>query len=193
MPRIKKFNKTDVLAAAASIFQQKGYNGTSMDEVLKATGLSRSSLYDSFGDKHNLYIQSLEFYKENEQKLSEKIEDKPVNGLQKIDYLFKNVVDHLVAHPDDNGCLLVNAAAEMSKQCFKTQQVICNNKDEVQDLLTGWLNDAQSNNILKLSKPTKNYSQFLYNTLLGLRVMSQSGATKQELNNVVKVTIDSLN
>ena len=193
MPRIKKFNKTDVLAAAASIFQQKGYNGTSMDEVLKATGLSRSSLYDSFGDKHNLYIQSLEFYKENEQKLSDKIEDKPVNGLQKIDYLFKNVVDHLVAHPDDNGCLLVNAAAEMSKQCFKTQQVICNNKDEVQDLLTGWLNDAQSNNILKLSKPTKNYSQFLYNTLLGLRVMSQSGATKQELNNVVKVTIDSLN
>jgi len=193
MPRIKKFNKTDVLAAAASIFQQKGYNGTSMDEVLKATGLSRSSLYDSFGDKHNLYIQSLEFYKENEQKLSEKIEDKPVNGLQKIDYLFKNVVDHLVAHPDDNGCLLVNAAYENSKQCFKTQQVICNNKDEVQDLLTGWLNDAQSSNILKLSKPTKNYSQFLYNTLLGLRVMSQSGATKQELNNVVKVTIDSLN
>ncbi len=193
MPRIKKFDKSEVLAAAASIFQQKGYNGTSMDEVLKATGLSRSSLYDSFGDKHSLYIQSLEFYKQNNQALSDKIEEKPVNGLQKIDYLFKNVVDHLVAHPDDNGCLLVNAAAEMSKQCFKTQQVICNNKDEVQDLLTGWLNDAQSSNILKLSKPTKNYSQFLYNTLLGLRVMSQSGATKQELNNVVKVTIDSLN
>lgn len=193
MPRTKKFNKTEVLAAAASIFQQKGYNGTSMDEVLKATGLSRSSLYDSFGDKHNLYIQSLEYYKQNNQALSDKIEEKPVNGLQKIDFLFKNVVDHLIAHPDDNGCLLVNAAAEMSKQCFKTQQVICNNKDEVQDLLTGWLNDAQSSNILKLSKPTKNYSQFLYNTLLGLRVMSQSGATKQELNNVVKVTIDSLN
>lgn len=193
MPRTKKFDKSEVLAAAASIFQQKGYNGTSMDEVLKATGLSRSSLYDSFGDKHNLYIQSLEYYKQNNQALSDKIEEKPVNGLQKIDYLFKNVVDHLIAHPDDNGCLLVNAAAEMSKQCFKTQQVICNNKDEVQELLTGWLNDAQSNNILKLSKPTKNYSQFLYNTLLGLRVMSQSGATKQELNNIVKVTIDSLN
>jgi TetR/AcrR family transcriptional repressor of nem operon len=193
MPRTKKFDKTEVLAAAASIFQQKGYNGTSMDEVLRATGLSRSSLYDSFGDKHNLYIQSLEYYKQNNQALSDKIEEKPVNGLQKIDFLFKNVVDHLIAHPDDNGCLLVNAAAEMSKQCFKTQQVICNNKDEVQELLTGWLNDAQSSNIIKLSKPTKNYSQFLYNTLLGLRVMSQSGATKQELNNVVKVTIDSLN
>jgi len=193
MPRTKKFDKTEVLAAAASIFQQKGYNGTSMDEVLRATGLSRSSLYDSFGDKHNLYIQSLEYYKQNNQALSDKNEEKPVNGLQKIDFLFKNVVDHLIAHPDDNGCLLVNAAAEMSKQCFKTQQVICNNKDEVQELLTGWLNDAQSRNILKLSKPTKNYSQFLYNTLLGLRVMSQSGATKQELNNVVKVTIDSLN
>ena len=86
---------------------------------------------------------------------SEKIEEKPINGLQKIDYLFKNVVNHLIAHPDDNGCLLVNAAAEMSKQCFKTQQVICNNKDEVQDLLTNWLNDAQNSKVLKLSTVSK--------------------------------------
>ncbi len=193
MPKTKKFDKTEVLSAAATLFQQKGYNGTSMEEVLKATGLSRSSLYDTFGDKHNLYIESLEFYQKNSLSHSEKIEEKPINGLQKIDYLFKNVVNHLIAYPNDNGCLLVNAAAEMSKQCFKTQQVICNNKDEVQDLLTNWLNDAQDSKVLKLTKPTKNYSQFLYNTLLGLRVMSQSGASKQELNNIIKVTIDSLN
>jgi len=63
MPKVKQFNKTKVLEAASTIFHQKGYNGTSIDEILKATGLSRSSLYDSFGDKHNLYLQSLEFYK----------------------------------------------------------------------------------------------------------------------------------
>jgi hypothetical protein len=80
----------------------------------------------------------------------------------------------------------------MSKQCFKTAQVICNNKDDVQDLLTTWLTDAQDKKAIKLSKPVKVYSQFLYNTLLGLRVMSQSGAGKTELNNVVKVALESL-
>ena len=193
MPKIKQFNKEKVLEAASTIFRQKGYNGTSIDEILTATGLSRSSLYDSFHDKHNLYLQALEFYKNNQQALIEKIDDKPTNGLQKIEVLFKEVVNHLINNPNDNGCLMVNAAAEMSKQCFKTQQVICNSKEDVQNLLTTWLTDAVDKKALTLSKPVKTYSQFLYNTLLGLRVMSQSNAGKTELLNVVKVSLDSLN
>lgn len=193
MPKTKLFNKENVLEAAAGIFKQKGYNGTSIDDILNATGLSRSSLYDSFHDKHNLYLQSLEHYKVSNDEKLETIDQKNLDGFQKIESLFKGVVNHLVEHPNDNGCLLVNAAAEMSKQCYKTSQVLCNNKDEVEDLLTGWLTDAKEHNVLKLSKPPKVYGQFLYNTLCGLRVMSQSGASKAELNNIVRVALDSLN
>ncbi len=193
MPKVKLFDKTKVLEAASDIFRQKGYNGTSIDDVLTATGLSRSSLYDTFQDKHNLYLQSLEFYKESHDEKLEALNDKNLNGFQKIDALFKGVVNHLINNPNDNGCLMVNAAAEMSKQCNKTNQVVCNNKDEVQEILTAWLNDAQEKKVLTLSKPAKVYSQFLYNTLCGLRVMSQSGASKTELSNVVKITLDSLN
>src|SRR5205085_9819264 len=119
---------------ASTIFHQKGYNGTSIDEILKATGLSRSSLYDSFKDKHSLYLQSLEFYNKAEKNGYETLNQKKLNGMQKIEFLFKEVVNHLVSHPDDNGCLMVNAAAEMSKQCEKTAQVICNNKENIQEL-----------------------------------------------------------
>jgi len=193
MPKTKSFDKIKVLEAAANIFKQKGYNGTSIDDVLVATGLSRSSLYDSFQDKHTLYLQSLEYYKTSNDEKLEVLDGKKLNGLQKIETLFKEVVNHLVNNPDDNGCLMVNAAAEMSKQCCKTSQVVCNNKDEVQDFLTEWLSDAQEKKILNLSKTPKVYSQFLYNTLCGLRVMSQSGASKVELSNIVKITLDSLN
>lgn len=193
MPKTKQFDKEKVLKAASEVFQKNGYNGTSIDEILIATGLSRSSLYDSFKDKHNLYLETLEFYKNSGVNKLDKLDEKDLNGFQKIEMMFAEVVKHLINYPDDNGCLLVNAAAEMSKQCFKTAQVICNNKDEVQDLIASWLTDAQNKKVLKLSKSPKVYSQFLYNTLLGLRVMSQSGATKLELNNVVKTTLDSLN
>ncbi|MCW3075876.1 MAG: TetR/AcrR family transcriptional regulator [Bacteroidetes bacterium] len=193
MPKNKQFNKEFVLEAAAGIFMEKGYNGTSIDDILKATGLSRSSLYDSFVDKHNLYLQSLEFYKESNVNKLKSVDDKNLNGLQKLELLFKNVVNHLVDHPNENGCLLVNAAAEMSKQCYKTSQVVCNNKDDVQDILTSWISDAELKKVLKINKPAKVYSQFLYSTLCGLRVMSQSGAGKAELTNVVKITLDSLN
>jgi TetR/AcrR family transcriptional repressor of nem operon len=192
MPKAKQFDKDKVLQAASEVFHKNGYNGTSIDEILTATGLSRSSLYDSFKDKHNLYLETLEYYKNSGNNQLEKLDQKDLNGLQKIENMFNEVVKHLVNHPNDNGCLLVNAAAEMSKQCFKTAQVICNNKDEVQDLIASWLTDAQNKKVLSLSKSAKIYSQFLYNTLLGLRVMSQSGASKADLNNVVKVTLESL-
>jgi len=193
MPKVKQFNKEKVLAAASTIFHQKGYNGTSIDEILKATGLSRSSLYDSFQDKHNLYLQALAFYKQAGDNNMEVVNQKKLNGLEKIEYVFKQVVDHLIKNPEDNGCLMVNAAAEMSKQCEKTAQVICNNKENVEELFTGWLNEAQASHVLSLSKSPKSYGSFLFSTLCGLKVMSQSGASKNELNNVVKVAIDALN
>lgn len=192
MPKVKQFNREKVLEEASHIFHKKGYNGTSIDEILKATGLSRSSLYDSFKDKHNLYLQSLEFYKNREINGLTTVDQKKLNGLQKIEFLFKEVVNHLVNNPDDNGCLMVNAAAEMSKCCDKTAQVVCNNKESAQNLFVEWLSDAESSGVVKLSKPAKSYGAFLFNALCGLKVLSQSGATKAELSNVVKVTIDSL-
>ena len=192
MPKVKQFNKEKVLEVASGIFHQKGYNGTSIDEILKATGLSRSSLYDSFKDKHNLYLQALDFYKNAERNAYDSVDQKKLNGIEKIELLFKEVVNHLVNHPEDNGCLMVNAAAEMSKKCEKTAQVVCNNKESVQDLFTGWLSDAQEHKLINLQKPARSYSPFLFNALCGLKVLSQSGASKAELNNVVKVTLDAL-
>ncbi len=192
MPKTKQFNREKVLEVASSIFHQKGYNGTSIDEILKATGLSRSSLYDSFKDKHSLYLQSLEFYKNREQDFYQTVNEKKLSGLQKIEQLFNGVVTHLIEHPEDNGCLMVNAAAEMSKKCEKTAQVVCNNKEDVQELFTLWLTEAINDHSLKLQKEPKNYGPFLFNALCGLKVLSQSGGTKQELNNVVKLTLEAL-
>lgn len=192
MPKTKQFNKDKVLEVASDIFRQRGYNGTSIDEILKATGLSRSSLYDSFNDKHTLYIQSLEHYKNLELHRYEIADDKKLNGLQKIEFLFKEVVNLLSTHPEDNGCLMVNAAAEMSKKCDKTYAVVCNNKESAEELFANWLADAQNDKVIPADKSPKTYSPFLFNTLCGLKVMSQSGASKAELNNVVKVTLEAL-
>lgn len=192
MPKVKQFNKEKVLEVASGIFHQKGYNGTSIDEILKATGLSRSSLYDSFKDKHNLYLQSLEFYNNLEKEVYETVNQKKLNGVQKIEFLFKEAVNHLVNNPDDNGCLMVNAAAEMSKQCEKTAEFICNNKENMLELFTNWLTEAQNSKAIKLANPPKSYAPFLFNALCGLKVLSQSGATKPEMNNVIKVTMDAI-
>lgn len=191
MPKVKQFNKEKVLEAASQIFQKKGYNGTSIDEILRMTGLSRSSLYDSFKDKHSLYLQSLEFYKQRESSSFTSVGNKDLNGYQKIEFLFKEAVNHLSGSPA-NGCLMVNAASEMSKLCVKTSEIINANKESIQDIFTEWVTEAQDSHILTLNKPAKHYGAFLFNSLCGLKVLSQTGASKSELSNVAKVTLEAL-
>ena len=192
MPKTKQFRKEDVLQAASAIFHQKGYNGTSIDDILKATGLSRSSLYDSFSDKHTLYLACLEFYKNRERAAYEEVNRTQLNGYEKIQLLFKEVVNHLVTHPDDNGCFMVNAAAEMSKRCDKTSRIICNNKADIEELFASWLKDAKAGGFIQLSQEPRSYGGYLFNALCGLKVLSQSGANREELDEVVKMTFSAL-
>src|ERR1700755_2679328 len=63
MARTKDFDENEVLCKAIDLFWRKGYNGTSMQDLVDGLGISRSSLYDTYGDKHTLFIKALESYK----------------------------------------------------------------------------------------------------------------------------------
>jgi AcrR family transcriptional regulator len=59
MPRPRKFVETDVIASASEAFATNGYAGTTLDDLLRATGLGKQSLYNSFGGKHELFLRVL--------------------------------------------------------------------------------------------------------------------------------------
>jgi AcrR family transcriptional regulator len=62
MPRPRKFDESDVIAAARDEFWTRGYGATSVDDLAAATGLGKGSLYGAFGDKHGLFIRALDDY-----------------------------------------------------------------------------------------------------------------------------------
>src|ERR1700754_4407625 len=62
MARTKEFDENEVLSKAVDLFWLKGYNATSMQDLVDGLGISRSSLYDTYGDKHTLFIKALESY-----------------------------------------------------------------------------------------------------------------------------------
>lgn len=59
MARPREFDEATVLAQARTLFASLGYNGTSIDDLVKATGLLRGSLYKAFGSKQNLFERVL--------------------------------------------------------------------------------------------------------------------------------------
>src|SRR5215469_11329987 len=62
MPRPRKFDESDVVAAARDEFWSRGYAATSVDDLSSVTGLGKGSLYGAFGDKHGLFMRALDDY-----------------------------------------------------------------------------------------------------------------------------------
>jgi AcrR family transcriptional regulator len=62
MPRPRKFDEADVVAAARDEFWSRGYAATSVDDLTSVTRLGKGSLYGAFGDKHGLFLRALDDY-----------------------------------------------------------------------------------------------------------------------------------
>ena len=64
MAGIKRFDKDNVPDRAMRVFWERGYEANSIDDLLKATGINRGSLYGTFGDRRSLFLSALDRYVE---------------------------------------------------------------------------------------------------------------------------------
>src|SRR5688500_16928449 len=109
MPKVKQFDEVEILKKAREVFNERGYNWTSMDNLVNATGLSRSSIYDTFGDKHGLFIKSLRQYLGDKQSNLDKILKTDLSPKEKISLIFESVVEEILEDEKKKGCLLLNS------------------------------------------------------------------------------------
>lgn len=109
--RPRAFDEDAVVAAAMDVFWQNGYSGTSIDDIIDATGLGRQSIYGAFGDKQSLFIRCLREYTQSGQDISHVLA-----GTGSVLGSFREfLVDALAnaARSKGRGCLLGNTVAEM--------------------------------------------------------------------------------
>lgn len=122
--RPRSFDEDQVLGAAMDVFWRKGYDGTSMADLLEATGLHKGSLYQCFGDKHTLFIRALRRYLENL-----KVEMSSVliggetafEGMRKAMY---KAVDLCLDEDVKHGCLALNTLIEKGPHDPEIMQVL---------------------------------------------------------------------
>lgn len=109
MPRPKSFDPDTVLAHAMGVFWEKGYDAASISDLTAAMGINRFSLYDTFGDKHELYLKALDSYHERvvEPHL-EKID--AIDSLDALEAYFSMIIEY--QHSDEHSkCCMMHMAA----------------------------------------------------------------------------------
>jgi TetR/AcrR family transcriptional repressor of nem operon len=120
MPRPRSFDQAAVLDAAVAAFWQGGPGTTSVDEVLRVTGLARSSLYNSFGSKNKLLQQAIERYVDRQiAELGRVFHERSLQ--QALETLFLDIVRH---NNEGRGCLLINSVNELRGTSDATLDVV---------------------------------------------------------------------
>lgn len=192
MARTKQFNVDQVLDAAVQIFWQQGYHATSASDLVTHLGVSRSSLYDTFGDKHSLYIKALHQYRKRiigkQLYLIETAED----IRETIEALFGMVISQDSNAFGPKGCMIVNAATEMAGTDAEVAAVVKGSQWEVRKALEMALKKAQNQGQFGASKDPVAISYIIYNALTGLRVSLQVEQDPAALGLIIKGTLAQL-
>src|SRR6478672_1527424 len=112
MARHKEFDCAEVLEKAMEVFWARGYEAASIQDLVEHMGINRQSLYDTFGDKHTLYLQALDRYLEVEGRKIAELLEQPGSVKRNVRRLFETAIDRSLA--DRRGCFMNNAMSELA-------------------------------------------------------------------------------
>src|SRR5919106_279102 len=115
MARPREFDADAALDRTMEVFWSKGYEATSLDDLCDATGLSRSSLYATFGSKRNLLLRSVDRYVELRTPSIAAVLAQPLPVRDVFAALAGQFIDQIMAGSGRRGCFLGNCAAELPR------------------------------------------------------------------------------
>lgn len=114
MPRPRKFEESDVIAAARDAFWTHGYGATSVDDLTAATGLGKGSLYGAFGDKHGLFLRSLDDYITTSlDGIRAQLHDPDCSAYERLTRHIRRQAKAVATDTARRGCMMARTAAEL--------------------------------------------------------------------------------
>lgn len=193
MARTKEFNEDQALDKAIEIFWHKGYNGTSAQDLVTHLGLSRSSLYDTFGDKQKLFAQSLQRYQKNAQKQVMELFDQSENVKETLHDIFKQAVIESLEDRITKGCFMVNSSVELAIHDEEIAKIVKNNSQIMEEVFTKAVQKGQDSGDISKANSAKVLARFIFNNYSGIRVLARSGERdKQVYDDIVKALFSML-
>ena len=192
MARPQTFEEREVLDKAMQVFWAKGYEATSVGDLLRATGLARQSMYNSFGNKHAFYLSALGHYQERlGARMLGTMKGAP-NVKEAFRRLFDQVVADAISEETRPGCMMVNAATELAARdpevCRLTKEAEAAKERAFAELIR----EAQARGEVSRGKDPETLAKVLYNAVLGLRVRSTRRPSREELEPIVEATLSLL-
>jgi TetR/AcrR family transcriptional repressor of nem operon len=179
-----------VLHQAMLVFWEKGYAATSMPDLLEAMGLSRSSLYETFGDKETLYVEAIQHYKKRSQAKRSLLAN-AASAKEGIRQYFEMHIASAFDRELPKGCLITNATAGLESPDEPMRQLMRDGMDELEQIFYDVLKKGQGTGEIGPDKDIRTLSHLLLNLNHGINVVSKvrtdPGPTSDMMNAVIEL------
>lgn len=177
MARQREFDEDKVLDALRDIFWEKGFEGTSYADIMKATGLKKGSLYAAFGDKRALYQKAIARYDAQVVTAGvQMLRDETLTPKTRIGNLMNGPVEAAGTIEGRLGCLLCNAAIDQAPFDKDTEKSVSASMARLKNAIAFTVGDvAKAEHILA--------------AYFGARVLVKAGASKERLEYVRDQTL----
>jgi TetR/AcrR family transcriptional repressor of nem operon len=191
MARPREFDRGEALKRAMAVFWEKGYEGTSTDDLVRAMGIGRQSIYDTFGDKHQLYLEALRLYEGNiGAELFKRIYENPSPFAAICEYIL-SIAD---GTPADRarGCFFVNATTELVPSDPEVATAIRAIRARCEAAFERIVREAKQRGEVDWSVDERVAGRFLLSTIRGLRVSEKADVEPEDLRAIAILALSSL-
>ncbi len=191
MSRPREYDREEVLEKTTDLFWERGFEATSMNEVVARTGLNKHSLYSEFGDKEKLFIDCIDYYSSNSSRFVRDILARKPLGLSNIEAFFENRVSY-AASDDCKGCLIFNSVTEKETLSKEINLRIKSRVSKIKALFYNCLKAAQERKEISVDKDCKALADYLTCFTCGLVNFGKNETNKKELRKMVDVALSSI-
>lgn len=187
-----QFDPEASLEAAMEAFWSHGYEATSLQGLLAATGLSKSSLYREFGDKRQLFEQCLDHYCRLQAEAMRQRLEQSDSALGFIEQLFYSIADTPKNGAQRRGCLLLNTASEFGLSEPEITDRVAAGKAAFARVFRDAVERAQREGDIPAGRNSKALADFLVSNMSGLRNLLKTGMERRDARAVVATLLAAL-
>jgi len=190
MARPIQHDPQEVVRKTMHLFWEKGYESTSVQDIVKETGLKPGSLYNIFGNKEGIFETVLELYSTQSLKTVKETLQATDDYKKNIKNFLNEIVITTIANEKTNGCLLVKTLLVVSHKDAKIQKKIVAFFDEVEQLLKEILEKAKAEE--KTSVDPTSFSKFIISNVYGSHVYYKASKDEKALRENVALVLELL-
>ena len=192
MARTKDFDEKEVLTRAMELFWSRGYNATSMEDLVAGLGISRSSLYDTYTDKHSLFIKALEYYQQMGLMKIQEIVNYPGSAKETVRKMIEQSTFGISDGRKRIGCFVVNAEVEVAPHDKKVSNLVCSHDQQIEEIFCQVIQKGKKNGEIKNKQDARALARFISNAIKGMQVTAKTISDKTVLNEIIGLTLSVL-